>query len=215
MTSHSFSYCEHCSQPFFSAVAAREAALHTSSLKVTVFLRQQNIKKCSTTRKGHHTPKKLSFQKKKKGKRNLTTSTSHSFSHSKRCSLRFFSAAAAWEARKASLRAASRFSALLAAASRFFCSNHGNCSASRTKLQAKSCSRVTRALATVICPVTNPDNNFASCLLKQVHDGPFNKDALHLTHDRLSTASQSRQISSAADLERRLGDTGEWRPSVV
>ena len=46
-----------------------------------------------------------------------------------------FSAAAAREAREAALRAASRFSSLLAAASRFCCSIHGNCSASRTKSQ--------------------------------------------------------------------------------
>ena len=80
---------------------------------------------------------KVLFSKKKKErkkKRDLT-STSHSFSHCKRCSLHFFSAAAAREAREAALRAASRFSALLAAASRFCCSIHGNCSASRTKSQ--------------------------------------------------------------------------------
>ena len=80
---------------------------------------------------------KVLFSKKKKErkkKRDLT-STSHSFSHCKRCSLRFFSAAAAREAREAALRVASRFSALLAAASRFCCSIHGNCSTSRTKSQ--------------------------------------------------------------------------------
>ena len=71
-------------------------------------------------------------KKKKERKKRDLTSTSHSFSHCKRCSLRFFSAAAA---REAALRAASRFSALLAAASRFCCSIHGNCSASRTKSQ--------------------------------------------------------------------------------
>ena len=103
MTSHSFSYCEHCSQRFFLQLQREKLPLRTSTLKVTVFLHQQNknLKKCSTTRKGPHLPRTFSFQKKKKKlekekeKRNLTTSTSHSFSHCKRCSLRFFSAAAA------------------------------------------------------------------------------------------------------------------------
>ena len=143
MTSLSFSYCEHCcSQRFFLQLQREKLPLRTSTLKVTVFLHQQNknLKKCSTTRKGPHLPRKFSFpkqkkKKKEKKKRDLTTSTSHSFSHCKRCSLRFFSAAAAREAREAALRAASRFSSLLAAASRFCCSIHGNCSASRTKSQ--------------------------------------------------------------------------------
>ena len=128
----------------FSTVAAREAApsyIYPQSYCLSSPTKQK-LKKCSTTRKGPHLPiaRKFSFpktktKKRKRKKRDLTTSTSHSFSHCKRCSLRFFSAAAAREAREAALRAASRFSSLLAAASRFCCSIHGNCSASRTKSQ--------------------------------------------------------------------------------
>ena len=92
----------------------------------------------------------FSRKKKRKKKRDLTTSTSHSFSNSKRCSLRFFSAAAAREAREAALRAASRFSSLLAAASRFAAVSMET--AALRVQEAKSCSRVTRAL---LCGQTN------------------------------------------------------------
>ena len=84
----------HCSQRFFSTVAARKAApsyLYPQSYCLSSPTKQK-FKKCSTTRKGPHLPRKFSFPKKKKRKkkRNLTTSTSHSFSHCQRCSLRFF-----------------------------------------------------------------------------------------------------------------------------
>ena len=40
MTSHSFSYCEHCSQRFFLQLQREKLPLRTSTLKVTVFLHQ-------------------------------------------------------------------------------------------------------------------------------------------------------------------------------
>ena len=69
---------------------------------------------------------KVLFSKKRKRNWILTTSTSHSFSHCKRCSLRFFLPLQ---------REKLPFGPLLAAASRFCCSIHGNCSALRTKSQ--------------------------------------------------------------------------------
>ena len=72
MTSHSFSYCEHCSQRFFfSAVAAREAALRISTIKVTAFLQQQN-KKMRFSKRSSCAEKVLFSKKKKKKKENET-----------------------------------------------------------------------------------------------------------------------------------------------
>ena len=110
----------------------------SSSSSPTKKKKKKKKKTCSTTRKGPHAPRKFSFQKKKKKKkkRNLTISTSHSFSgilQALQPALFFCPAARA--ARKAALPAASRFSTLLAAASRFCCSIHRNCSAQRTKSQ--------------------------------------------------------------------------------
>ena len=133
MTSHSFSYCEHCCSQsfFFYSCSAEKLPLRTSTLKVIAFKFFTNKIKI----------KKVLFSKKKKERKKKRDLTSTSY-----LDLTFlltlqalqpalFSAAAAREAREAALRAASRLSALLAAASRFCCSIHGNCSASRTKSQ--------------------------------------------------------------------------------
>ena len=55
-------------------------------------------------------------------------------------------------------------------------------------------------------------------VLRQVHHRPCNKDVIHPWLDSwLSTASQSRQFSSTAHLERRLREIDEWRrpPSLT
>ena len=138
MTSYSFSYCWRCSQRFFLQLQCEKLAFVPLPSKSLSFFINKKKKTCSTTQKGPHALRKFSFQKKQNKKKRKktetwsTTSTSHSLQARQPA---LFSAAAAQEAREAALRAASRFSALLAAASRFCCSNHGNCSASRTKSQ--------------------------------------------------------------------------------
>ena len=125
---------------FFLQLQCEKLPLRTSTLKFTVFLHQQNksFKKCSTTRKGPHLPKKLAFQKKekkrKKERKNKTwRRRPHIPSHiASAAACAFLCRCSCSGAREAALRAASRFSALLAAASRFCCSIHGDCSASRT-----------------------------------------------------------------------------------
>ena len=111
---------------------------------LSFFTNKIKIKKCSTTRKGPHLPRKLSFQKKKrKEKRDLTTSTSRSFSHCKRCSLGFFLPLQREKREKlpfGPLLASPRFSLQL----QDFAAVSMETAALRVQ-KAKSCSRVTRA----------------------------------------------------------------------
>ena len=118
----------------FSAVAAQEATLRTSTLKVTVFLHQLNKfkKKMQHYSKRSSCAEKVLFSKKKKKKTKLDDLKITFLFTLQALQPALFSAAAA---REAALRAASRFSTLLAAASRFCCSIHGYCSALRTSSQ--------------------------------------------------------------------------------
>ena len=147
MTSHSFSYCEHCcSQRFFlySCSARSCPFVHLPSKLLSFF----------TNKKMQHYSKRSSFAEKvlfskkkkreKKEKRDLTTSTSHSFSHCKRCSLRFFLPLQREKREKlpfGPLLASPRFSLQL----QDFAAVSLETAALRVQ-KAKSCSRVTRAL---------------------------------------------------------------------
>ena len=77
MTSHSFSYCEHCcSQSFFSTVPAREAApsyLYTQSYRLQVLHQQNNNWKKMQHYSGRSSfAEKVLFSKKKKWKKEKT-----------------------------------------------------------------------------------------------------------------------------------------------
>ena len=125
---------------FFLQLQRENLPLRTSTLKLTVFLHQQNaalLEKVLICREGS-----LFQKKKKKRKRELTTSTSHSFSHCKSCSLRFFLLLQREKLPFGPLLASLRFSLQL----QDFAAVSMETAALRVQ-KAKSCSRVTRALA--------------------------------------------------------------------
>ena len=131
----------------FLQLQCEKLPLRTTTLKVTVFLHQQNknLKKMQHCSKRSSFAEKVTFPKKKKRKekRDLTTSTWHSFSHWKRCSLRFSLPLQREKLPFGLLLASPRFSLQLqdfAAVSMETAALHVQ--------KAKSCSRVTRALET-------------------------------------------------------------------
>ena len=78
----------------------------------------------------------------------------------------------------------------------------------RTKLSAPSDIRPYASRLRMLFIAAAP----TATVLRQVHHIPCNKDVLHPWLDSwLSTASQSRQFSSTAHIERRLRETDEWR----